>query len=293
MTDSLPMPISAPISQAQRTSILNLLRRAAKTEILPRFRSLDPSEVSEKTGRQDLVTAADKGAEAMIARGLQRMYPHALIVGEEAVAEHPEIRDKIGDAELAFTIDPVDGTWNYAHGLSTFGIILSATRFGVPVFGMIYDPIMDDVMVAEIGGEAKMLLPKRRLTRHVSVSAGGKLEELQGFIPFYLMPEDKRAQVGAALPLFERSHTLRCSAHEFRLFAQGSVDFLFSARLTPWDHAAGALISRCAGGHVAMLDGSEYNAATRDGVLLCASNKETWERIRDAFSFLLETPAEG
>ncbi|MCA0941410.1 inositol monophosphatase [Salipiger pacificus] len=293
MTDSLPMPISAPITPAQRTSILNLLRRAARAEILPRFRALDPSEISEKTGRQDLVTAADKGAEAMIARGLQRMYPHALIVGEEAVAERPEIRDRIGDAELAFTIDPVDGTWNYAHGLATFGIILSATRFGVPVFGMIYDPIMDDVVMAETGGPAEMFLPKRRLTRRLGVSPGGQLSELQGFIPFYLMPEEKRAEVGAALPLFERSHTLRCSAHEFRLFAQGSVDFHFSARLTPWDHAAGALIARCAGGHVAMLDGSEYNAKLRDGVLLCASNKETWERIRDAFAFLLEAPAKG
>ena len=80
-------------------------------------------------------------------------------------------------------------------------------------------------------------------------------------------------------------------AHEMRMLAQGHVDFVLSAGLTPWDHAAGALLCQCAGGHVAMLDGSDYNAAKREGYLLCAANLETWERIRDAMSFLLDTPA--
>lgn len=293
MTDSLPMPISAPLTQAQRTTILNLVRRAARSEILPRFRALDPSDIAEKSGRHDLVTAADKAAEAMITRGLMRLFPHALIIGEEHVASHPEVLDKVADAELAFTIDPVDGTWNYAQGLATFGVILSVLRFGTPVFGMIYDPVMDDVVLAETGGPAEMLLPKRRLKRRLSVSAGGALQDLHGFVPLYNLPPKKRAEVAALYPRLERAHSLRCSAHEFRLFAQGSVDFVLSGRLTPWDHAAGALIARCAGGHVAMLDGSEYNAAKREGYLLVAATRSAWDDLRDAFSMLLDpSPAD-
>ena len=86
MTDSLPIALSAPLSPAQQTALINLVRRAARTEVLPRFRSVSRAEATAKTGPRDLVTEADHAAEAMIARGLQRLFPHALIVGEEAVA---------------------------------------------------------------------------------------------------------------------------------------------------------------------------------------------------------------
>ena len=149
MSDTLPMPVST-LSKAQRSSILNLVRRAARAEILPRFRNLESGEIDQKKSHQDLVTEADRAAERMIARGLLALFPNALIIGEENVADHPEVLDKVADAELAFTIDPVDGTWNYAHGLTTFGVIVSALRFGTPVFGLIYDPVMDDVVLGSV-----------------------------------------------------------------------------------------------------------------------------------------------
>jgi len=39
MTDSLPIALSAPFGPAQQTALVNLVRRAARTEILPRFRT--------------------------------------------------------------------------------------------------------------------------------------------------------------------------------------------------------------------------------------------------------------
>ena len=50
MNMQLPMTVSAPLSTAQKTTIRNLVRRAAKAEILPRFRKLDLGDISEKTG---------------------------------------------------------------------------------------------------------------------------------------------------------------------------------------------------------------------------------------------------
>ena len=291
MTDSLPMTIST-LSRAQRTSIMNLVRRASRSEIMPRFRKLDAADIGEKTSRQDLVTEADRRAEAMIARGLVQMFPNALIVGEEDASQNADIIAKIAEAEMAFTIDPVDGTWNYAHGLSVFGVIISALRFGVPVFGLLYDPVMDDFIVAQDGEGAEMIMPKRRIRRTVSVSAGGAVEDLSGYIGLYNFPKDKQAQLAAVLPRFERAYSIRCTAHEARMFAEGHVDFMISAKLTPWDHAAGALIGKCAGGHVAMLDGSDYRAQTREGYLLAASDAATWGRVRDVLSFLLDAPDE-
>lgn len=285
MPDSLPMTIPAPLSLAQRSQIINLIRRTARAEILPRFRTLSATDIDQKSGPMDVVTAADREAEKMIVRGLLSMFPNALIVGEESMTE-----DKIAElaeAEMGFTIDPVDGTWNFANGLSTFGVILSMTRFGVPVFGLIYDPVMDDVLIADETGPAQILAP-RRPARSVAVSKGGPVENLTGFVSFYNIPEDKRPQMAALMTRFQRLYMLRCAAHEFRMMAQGHVDFVLCSSLSPWDHAAGALIVGRAGGHVACLDGSEYRAQMRSGYLLCASDAATWGRVRDAVSFLLQ-----
>lgn len=285
MSDSLPMTIPAPLTQAQRTQIINLVRRTARAEILPRFRTLGTSDIDQKSGPMDVVTAADKEAEKMIVRGLLAMFPNALMVGEETMTE--EKIAALADAEMGFTIDPVDGTWNFAHGLATFGVILSMTRFGVPVFGLIYDPVTDELLIADETSHAHVIAP-RRPTRSVSVSKGGPIEELSGFASFYNLPEPKRPQMTNLMTRFQRLYMLRCAAHEFRMVALGHVDFVLCSNLTPWDHAAGALIVRRAGGHVACLDGSDYRAQMRSGYLLCAPDAATWGRIRDAMSFLLE-----
>ena len=291
MTDSLPMPITAPLTSAQRTQLFNLVRRAAKAEIMPRFRQLGTFQISEKTGPQDLVTEADTAAEAMITRGLQAAFPHALIVGEEAASAKPALIDKIAEAELCFTIDPVDGTWNYAKGLPLFGVMVSILQFGRPVFGLLYDPVLNDIVWADTQNPAQIQVP-RRPKREVTTSSGGALADLNGFVPLFLIPEDKRAQAAAALPQFGRIWSLRCACHEFRTLAQGEVDFVLFAKLTPWDQPAGVIVTRQAGGHVAMLDGSDYRGDTRTGYLLAANDKPTWDRVRSAFDFLVDAPVE-
>lgn len=285
MQDQLPIPIAKGPTQAQQVSIVNLVRRTAKAEILPRFKSLSSAEIREKSGPQDLVTEADLAAEAMIARGLRALFPTALVVGEEAIAEDAVLRDKIDTADLAFIIDPVDGTWNFAHGLGLFGVILAATRFGKPIFGMLYDPIRDDWI---IGCEERptRIVRANGVERSVKVGAGGDIGALSGFVHASLMPDAMRAEVYTALSDFSRAHSLRCSCHEYRLLTRGAVDFCLSSMLNPWDHAAGAYLTARAGGHVAFLDGQPYSTEIREGFLLSAANEATWERLKAHFSML-------
>ncbi len=290
MSDSLPLPITA-LTSSQRTAILNLVRRASKAEILPRFRTLSDADIGTKSGPEDLVTEADRAAEKMIARGLIRMFPNALIIGEEDVAENPDVLQDIAKAETAFTIDPVDGTANYAHGLALFGVIISMLRFGKPVFGLHYDPIMDDVTLASIDEPTRLLRP-RKAPRTLSTSKGGPAEELLGYIPLYLFDPEVRPQVAATFTRFRRINSLRCSCHEYRQLAAGHVDFVIGVNMTAWDHAAGVLLAQKAGGYAAFLDGEEYTAERREGFLLVASDVATWGRIRDEFAFLLENSSD-
>lgn len=290
MPDSLPIPLTA-LSNAQKTALINLVRRTAKAEIMPRFRNLGHADISSKSSPYDLVTEADLAAEAMLARGIQGMFPHALVVGEEAASADPGLRDKIDDAELAFILDPVDGTWNFAHGLPLFGVILAATRFGKPVFGLLYDPVMDDWITADLENTAH-LSRNMGAARPLSVSRGGDIASLSGYVHLYLMPQEVQAQMAAKLPDFARTLMLRCSCHEYRTLAQGGMDFALSSVPNPWDHAAGLLICQQAGGVARMLDGRDYTAGITQGHILAAPDEDTWNRLRDHFVFLLdEAPA--
>ena len=284
-TPTLPMPITT-LTKAQKTQVLNLVRRAAKAEILPRFRKADTLNIQAKSNPLDLVTEADTSAEAMITRGLQRAFPHALIVGEEGTAANPSLRDHIPEAELCFLIDPVDGTWNFANGLMTFGTILAACRFGQPVFGLIYDPLADDVVMADLESPAQFV-PAHGAPRQLRTAAAKPLSEMVGLVHFKLFADALQPAVAAVYPRLGKPASLNCSAHEYRTLAQGGVDFILSPSQTPWDHAAGVLITQKAGGHVAMLDGADYSASLREGNLLAACSKETWDIVAEAFDFLL------
>lgn len=286
MTDSLPIPLSSPMTPAEQVALINLVRRAARAEIMPRFRNLAQGDITTKSGPHDLVTEADHQAEAMIARGLQRMFPHALIIGEEAVAAKPSLRESVSAAELAIIIDPVDGTWNFAHGLPLFGVIIAVTRFGRPVLGLLYDPVADDWIIADEATPTR-LGAALGAERPAKVSSGGELSDLQGYMHFSLMTQDQQELLAPLLPELARVTALRCSCHEYRVLAQGAVDFVMSSMLNPWDHAAGVVACQQAGGIAMMLDGRTYNTEITEGVLLCAANQDTWTRLRDHFAQLL------
>ncbi len=288
MNAQLPLPITAPFSKAQRATIANLVARAAQTEILPRFRKLDSGAVSTKSNVNDLVTAGDTAAEAMITRGLQIAFPNAVIVGEEAAEKGPDYRKKLDQAELAFLIDPIDGTWNFVQGLPLFGTMIAACRFGRPVFGMVYDPLGRDLIWADIESPTAWV-PRVGTARKQFTRTKTPLNDMIGFIDANVPPStEKQVTFKAAAELGSVS-SLRCSAHHYRLLAQGSVDFYLAAKLSPWDHAAGVILCKQAGGHAAMLDGTPYTTGEDSGFLLCAGDKDSWGKLADHFSDLLPT----
>ncbi|MEM9967156.1 MAG: inositol monophosphatase [Pseudomonadota bacterium] len=267
--------------------VVNILRRAAQAEILPRFHNLSKSDVSIKKRADDLVTAADIAAEHMITRALHQRFPDALVMGEEAASADPTLLDKIADAPLAFIIDPVDGTWNFAHGFGMFGIILAVTQYGKPVMGVIYDPLADNWAVAQPDGPAQLISATGAIAP-LKTAMGKPIEKLTGHLPLYMFTGDKRRRLAATLPSFYNVTSLRCSAHEYRMVAQGFSDFVLTESLWPWDHAAGALICQQAGAHVEMLDGGAYSAARHRGYLLVAPDRMTWNKLRKVFHFLLD-----
>jgi fructose-1,6-bisphosphatase/inositol monophosphatase family enzyme len=275
------------IDSATASELIDIVRRAAKTEILPRFRNLDPESIQTKTSQEDLVTIADQRAEAFIQREVAERFPEATIVGEEATSSDASILERIAEAEMAVIIDPIDGTWNFARNLTQFGVILAVASRGETVFGLLYDPVMDDWIVAHRGQGAFYVRPDGT-ERRVSVSQRETLAEMTGFTSLRLFPKELQYRLASTFPDFSRMMSIGCACHEYRTLASGFGEFSLIGALMPWDHAAGVLVHQEAGGYSALLDGRAYQPTIHQGRLLLANGRDTWEQLRERFAFMAE-----
>lgn len=248
------------LSENIKSGLIDAVRFAAKTEIMPRFRNLPEGAIETKAHADDLVTIADRRAEKVIGERAADLLPEALILGEEAVAADPALLANFASAETSVIIDPVDGTSNFATGLATFGVLLAVRQGGKTVFGLLYDPVMDDWIVAEPGLGAHFVNAKGE-KRQLMLASEKPLSQLTGYVPLYLFPEDKRHGIVSGYPDFKRITTLRCSCHEYRMMALGHTDFTLNAMAKPWDHAAGALMLKECGGATCTADGAPYDPA--------------------------------
>jgi fructose-1,6-bisphosphatase/inositol monophosphatase family enzyme len=268
-------------SRTDALKVAEILRNAAQTEILPRFRNLSAGAIRTKTSQLDLVTDADEAAERMIEADLLRAFPNALVIGEEGVSRNPELLDGLGDADLAFILDPVDGTLNFASGLPLFGVMASAVMKGEVVCGVILDPISDDWAMA-VRGEGAWLQRPDGSTTPLNVASPVPLAEMAGNVSWRYLPPELRPVVTGHLPRIAMAADLRCAAHIYRQIAGGHLHFAFSSSVMPWDHAAGWLIHREAGGYTAHFDGSPYRPVDRGGGLISAPDKDSWQALREA-----------
>jgi fructose-1,6-bisphosphatase/inositol monophosphatase family enzyme len=261
------------------TTLADLLRRAAKAEILPRFRRLGSGDVRVKTEATDLVTEADEQAERMMKTEAAQLWPQALFIGEESVAADPALLEKLQGAELAIIVDPVDGTFNFASGIPAFGVMASVVSQGETVAGIIYDPMGDDWVMAEKGGGAWLRRPDGHAER-LSVAAPVALEQMVGMASVGYLAKERRAEILANLAKVRFLANYRCAAHEYRTFASGHVHYLMYNKLMPWDHLAGTLICQEAGAYAARFDGTPYLPHHVDGGLLVAPDRASWELLR-------------
>lgn len=239
-----------------RSALLNVMVdavRKAGRALSRDFGEIENLQVSVK-GPGDFVTAADRRAEQILRDELGRSRPgYGFLLEEGGVVEG-------SDPHNRWIVDPLDGTTNFLHGLPIFAVSVALERQGVIVAGVVYNPAMDELFVAERGSGA--FLNDRRLrvagrTRlHESVVATG--------IP-HLGRGDHAAYL-AILPkvMNEVAGIRRCGAAAIDLawLAAGRFDGFFESGLHYWDMAAGLILIREAGGFVTDAEGRDRMATT-------------------------------
>ena len=217
----------------------------------------------EYKGDVDLVTEADRASESLIKTRLAAAFTEHGIYGEEGTRERLS-------GEYRWYVDPLDGTTNFAHGFPVFCVVLGLERRapdlaeaedGEMVAGVIYDPLRDEMFLAERGKGA--WLNGRRI--HVS-----KTRTLQESLTGTGFPSHKRHKspnVHFYQEMTLRSHGVRragSAALDLAYVACGRLDAYWEFNLNPWDTSAGYLLVEEAGGTVTHFDGGKFTLDSRE-----------------------------
>lgn len=210
------------------------------------FGSLRPEQVSEK-GVNDWVSAADRASEASILGVLERLAPDVGVLAEES--------GRHGDGGRCWVVDPLDGTANFVHGFPHFAVSIALVEDRLPVVGVIYDPLRDDLFTAVLnGGSWRNGVPLRVSSR--PGLAGGFLAT--GF-PFRIHPVID-TYLAMFKEVFLQTGAIRrpgAATLDLAHTASGIFDGFFEMSLSSWDLAAGVLLVREAGGVATDFAGGE------------------------------------
>ncbi len=255
--------------------VSGVMRHAARVAILPRFRSLQKGEVSEKSPGE-LVSVADREAEQIIEPLLKSLMPGSRVIGEEAASEAPALLGAVGEGDV-WLVDPLDGTANFVAGSPDFSVMVALLKRGETVAAWLFDPLRDQMATASRGAGA-FINEGRIQTESASLPAAS----CRGSVLSRFLPDALREQVAAnASHLAAVLPGARCAGVDYPAVATGAQHFVMFWRLFPWDHAAGALFVTEAGGFVARLDGSAYHPADSRPGLLAAQNRDIWQTVKD------------
>ncbi len=233
--------------------IRDVALRAAKEAGAILRHGLERTRIIEYKGDKNLVTDIDRRSEETIAALIRRELPDHSLVSEEGTRLQ-------GDSGYRWFVDPLDGTTNYAHGYPCFSVSIAVEKDGEPLYGVVYDPNLEELFTAERGGGAFLNGKRLRVSAvsrlsHALLATGfppdvatAKENNLDHFADFMKRAQAVRRPGSAALDL--------CYA------AAGRFDGFWELRLSPWDVAAGALAVTEAGGRVTDLWGQPLRIST-------------------------------
>ncbi len=238
--------------------VLDVAREAALragAELTARY-GRPPRGLGAKQGPTDLVSDADRAAEAAIAGVLARRRPGDGMLGEEGTAN----RD--GTTGLRWVVDPLDGPVNYLSGIPLWCVSIACEDAAGTLAGIVYDPLRDQLFTAVRGGAVRADAPCAREREQddlaATVIAGG-----------VACATDQEAERAARLDqrLFRRAgqrRALGTAALELAWAAAGRIDVVYpEQRIPPWDVDAGLFICQRAGLRVHRLEPLEAGLAPR------------------------------
>jgi inositol-phosphate phosphatase/L-galactose 1-phosphate phosphatase/histidinol-phosphatase len=240
---------------AELVALAHSLADAARPIAARYFRT--PVTVDDKSD-QTPVTIADREAETAMRALLGKHVPAHGIFGEEHGVERP-------DAEYVWVLDPIDGTKAFITGLPIFGTLIALLHRGVPVLGIIDQPISKERWIGANGQPATLN------GRPIKVRACPSLDKAYMYSTAPEMFDGPLAQRHRALGEKVKLFRWGGDCYAYGLLAAGHVDLVVENSLKLYDFAALAPVIKGAGGMITDWKGRELDMRS-DGAVLAAGD---------------------
>ena len=239
------------------TAFIGRLATTSGETILPFFRT--SLLVDNKSAKDfDPVTEADRAAEAAMRKLISRNFPQHGIVGEEFGNEN-------ADAEYVWVLDPIDGTRAFITGLPIFGTLIALLHNGVPVLGIIDQPILKERWLGVQGQ------PSTFNGQPIQVRACPTLDRAYMYSTSPIMFSGDVSRKHAALADAVKLFRWGGDCYAYGLLASGHVDLVVENALKLYDFAALVPVIAGAGGTVTDWQGKPLDMGS-DGSILAAGD---------------------
>ena len=266
---------------------LNVLIDAMKKAsmgITKDFYEIEKLQISKK-GVADFVTNADLKAESILISSLQYARPqYGFLTEESGEMRGIDIEDE--NAQYKWIIDPIDGTFNFMHGIPYFCISVALVKIKQNkksiLLGAICNSSNNEIFWAGQNTGA-YLISHAGLRRKMRVTEQNNFEKMicainnNGVSSFY-----KSYPKGAKYLEYvqQKNANIRmfgASALDMAYLADGRINLLILDKMNIWDYAAGLLLIREAGGIVKDFNGNDFQLNTDNGMI--AGNIEIVKEI--------------
>jgi myo-inositol-1(or 4)-monophosphatase len=232
----------------------------AGAELAVRRRADGIGDVGTKSTDTDLVTAADRAVEALLADLLLADHPGESLLGEEGGESRP------GAGRVRWIVDPIDGTVNYVYGLPCYAVSVAAEVDGRVVAGVVLNAATGQEWTAVVGGGAWRSPSARDGSRRTRLT-GSQVTALDrslvatGFAYDAARRAHQAAALAGVLPRIRDIRRFGAASLDLCAAAEGQVDAFFEKGLAVWDMAAGGLVAAEAGLLVTGLRGAPAGPA--------------------------------
>ena len=254
---------------------INLIIKAcmkASRSLIRDFGEIENLQVSTK-GPGDFVTSADKRTEKILIEELQKAHPEYGIITEET-----GIINK-SNTEKRWIIDPIDGTMNFLNGVPQFAISIGYEDKGEITCGLIFNPITNEMFIAEKGNGAYLnnsrirVSNKKKVKDALLVTGGPKGNSKIKDIIFseYIKVSKNVSNV----------RKFGSAALDMAYVACGRFDGYWQRELNYWDIAAGIIILKEAGGFINFFEEDVNNPLKKN---IIASNSSIHGELLDLLS---------
>ena len=241
----------------------------ASRSLIRDFGEIENLQVSAK-GPGDFVSSADRRTEKIIIDELKKAHPDYGIITEESGLINKS------NTQKRWIIDPIDGTMNFLNGISQFAISIAYEENSEILCGVIFNPILNEMFIAEKGGGAYLnntrirVSNKKNFVDSLLVTGGPKQASKikDQIFSEYINISNNVSNV----------RKLGSAALDMAYVACGRFDGYWQRELNLWDVAAGIVIVQEAGGFVNFFENDE-NMPLKKNVL--ATNSHIHQKLQD------------